>query len=182
MFNGGVASSMPGRDVSGRNTAETIIHNGYSERSEVNIGSNTESEEDLLSVSVHNHKNLEQSFKYSRTSDRNIMDSFQYRNGNGEVSSGEVVGRVRTVDVSTQSFSTPEKLVLVEPASTGVSRVHPGGVSSEAPLSTGSSWMAKFPRGSKMVTVPRGDKGFGFILVEKKVREMTPLNKAWGIP
>jgi hypothetical protein len=161
VFDGGVPSSRSGRG------GDIIMLNGYSERAGGNIGSHTESEEDLLSVSTHNnHKNLEKNFEESHSN--NIMDSFQYQNGTVDIASKEIVDRVRSVD-SARLYSTPEKLVLAEPMFAGVSRVHVGGVPFEAPP-TGNSWMGNFPRGSKLVTIPRGDKGFGFILVEKKVR------------
>ena len=91
------------------------------------------------------------------------MDSFPYhQNGISDLAEGEKVGRVRTMD-GARSFQTPEKLIL-EPAEEV--RVHPSCVPDSH---AGSAWIARFPRGSRTVTVPRGDKGFGFIMVEKKV-------------
>ena len=132
------------------------------------IGSHTESEEDLLAKSeVHkNHKNLEKSFRYSQSlsngTTQKIMDSFLYQNGNIELPSAGCIGRVRSV-LSARSFATPEKLIL-EPEPD--SRIH---LESVAGALASSGRAKTFPQGSRTVTIPRGDKGFGFIMVEKKV-------------
>lgn len=139
-----------------------VVMNGYSVREHGNIGSNTESQEDLLAeMSSHrNHKNLKKNIGYLESQSlsdesRNIMDSYPYQNGMDEFpsSSEGCVG-------AAQSFATPEKLIL-EPDLD---------IRAQTSYGVASSWMSQFPQGSRTVTVPRGDKGFGFIMVEKKVR------------
>lgn len=127
------------------------------------IGSFTESQEDLLSKSSHrNQKNLEKTFRYlkshSSNKSRNIMDSFSHQNGTSGPPPGEKAGRVRT-EAGSRSFARPEKLIL-EPDVEGVGTRAPPTI----------SWTRKFPYGSRTVTIPRGDRGFGFIMLEKKVR------------
>lgn len=114
------------------------------------------SENSFSESTRRNHKNADKA-KYhyeSSNNSRSIMASFQYQNGTVDAPISEKVDCVRTI-IDPHSFSTPEKLIL-EPDI----RVHPVVM---------SSWMEKFPQGARTVTVPRGDKGFGFIMVEKKV-------------
>lgn len=68
------------------------------------------------------------------------------------------VERVHSL-VGPRSFATPEKLVL----QSGSEEV---GVRAED-----SEWISsQFPKGSRNVIIQRGDKGFGIIMVEGKVR------------
>ena len=103
----------------------------------------------------------------------NILDSYGDENtkerttllgsdiGGGDQSGQkERVERVRSM-IAPRSYATPEKLILEAEEVNGVEPM--------------SEWMAKhFPAGSSLVTVPRGDKGFGIIMVEGKVCVCVP--------
>ena len=98
----------------------------------------------------------------------NILDSYGDENvkektalldsdidGGDQSGQKERVERVRSM-VAPRSYATPEKLILDAEEVNGVDPVN--------------EWMSEhFPAGSSMVTVPRGDKGFGIIMVEGKV-------------
>ena len=138
------------------------------------IGSNTESQEDLLE-DVRNQKNLKEMLKYrelSKASVANIINSYELRgveektlpglrvetNGISAPVIKERLERVHST-VAPHSYTAPEKLVLHAKESDmgNDSAVH-------------EEWMKiHFPAGSKSVTVPRGDKGFGIIMTEGKV-------------
>ena len=58
--------------------------------------------------------------------------------------------------VAPRSCATPEKIILHD--------------IEEPDVDSNKEWMnAHFPAGSRFVTIPRGDKGFGIIMVEEKV-------------
>lgn len=159
-----------------RRTTETEVLNGLSHS---NIGSNTESQEDLLKeTSWRNSENLQ----YERHGSKfTIMDSCTFQNGreSGNVtpqmgltsvdpSSKEKIGTVKSV-IDSSSFHKPEKLLLDSWNHNNHVRVHPSCHTSDVPHP--GRWTEKqFPQGSRTVTIPRGDKGFGFIMVEQKVR------------
>lgn len=120
-----------------------------------NIGSNTESQEDLLQESQNStnqqdfeeHKHGSDNFKLQRDDDDN-KKRFSKKSGRGRM-----VDRVHSI-IAPQSFKTPEKF-LVEPVDTEINN---------------SSWLeANFPLSAETVTIQRGEKGFGFIMVEEKV-------------
>ena len=146
---GNVLNGHSGRSAGGRGKGHTGSNISSSNNRHLN------SENSLFESARRNHKNADKA-KYHGNDSHSIMASFQYQNGTADAPIGEQVGCVRTT-VDPHSFTTPEKLIL-EP---GI-RVHPAAVAT-------SSWMDKFPRGARTVTIPRGDKGFGFIMVEKKV-------------
>lgn len=169
-----------------------VAPNGYnSSHSRTIAGSDTESREDLHAVTLssssaaskqRNIRNLEKNFRYHHQQQRhahpqqlsnnnnnnpsrnNIKDSFQYQNGTTTITDlpydSQQVDCMRSM-LGPRSYSTPEKLVLNSDSTPATS----GG--------DGGNWRDRFPRGSKAVTIPRGDKGFGFIMVEKRVRSYT---------
>ena len=150
--------------------SESTVLNMYTSKSRGGIGSYTESQEDLLAESSQeNQKNLKKNFIYKKSHSVNesrvIMDSFPYQNGLVEVPNRERTGRVGSV-VGVRSFATPEKLILE--AESPDARVYPSRRITEVPPSS-ANWTGMFPHGSRTVTIPRGDKGFGFIMVENKV-------------
>lgn len=138
------------------------------------IGSNTESQEDLLE-DARNQKNLKEILKYqdlSNGSVANILNSYKHKGvgqktvlGLGVENNGlsapvikERVERVHST-VAPRSYTAPEKLVL-----------HAKESDADSDSAVYEEWMKiHFPVGSKSVTVPRGDKGFGIIIKEGKV-------------
>lgn len=135
-------------------------------RNRRNIGSNTESQEDLLEDRRNNRRNFRERLRNTDLASReDIINSYEQEiDGVNEresvtlrlTSRKDRIERVRSL-LAPRSFNTPEKLVID---------------SSDYPSSdkTDSEWLkAKFPPGAKLVTVPRGDKGFGFIMVEGNV-------------
>ena len=139
-------------------------------RNRRNIGSNTESQEDLLEDRRNNRRNFRERLRITDLASReDIINSYEqcqevHVDGMSErqsvtlrlTSGKERVERVRSLHAP-RSFNTPEKLIVGSPDY----------LSSDK---TDSEWLnAKFPPGAKLVTVPRGDKGFGFIMVEGNV-------------
>ena len=132
-------------------------------RNRRNIGSNTESQEDLLEDRRNNRRNFRERLRNTDLASREDMINSYEQETDGvterqshtlSLTNGkERVERVRSL-LAPRSFNTPEKLVI----------------ESSDYLSNDSEWLkAKFPPGAKLVTVPRGDKGFGFIMVEGNV-------------
>lgn len=81
----------------------------------------------------------------------------------------ERVGTVKSV-LDSSSFPKPEKLILGPWSQDNQVRVHPSNHVIKIPQPVG--WTEKaFPAGSRTVTVPRGDKGFGFIMMEHEVQK-----------
>jgi len=137
------------------------------------IGSNTESQEDLLE-DARNQKNLKEILKFqdlSNGSVANILNSYKHKGvgqktvlGLGVENNGlsapvikERVERVHST-VAPRSYTAPEKLVL-----------HAKESDTDSDSAVYEEWMKiHFPAGSKSVTVPRGDKGFGIIIKEGK--------------
>ncbi len=137
-------------------------------RNRRNIGSNTESQEDLLEDRRNNRRNFRERLRNTDLASReDIINSYeqcQEVDGMNEIQSVTLrlpsrkdrVERVRSLHAP-HSFNTPEKLIIDSPDY----------LSSDK---TDSEWLStKFPPGAKLVTVPRGDKGFGFIMVEGNV-------------
>lgn len=131
-----------------------LLINASPVRARRNIGSNTESQEDLLedTRNKRNSDNIEQ--KHNSISTQLIGNygtnsSKRYsRKSGGE----KIVDRVHSI-VAPRSFKTPERFLL-EP---------------DGELNS-SSWLkANFPLNAETVTIPRGERGFGFIMVEEKV-------------
>ena len=136
-------------------------------RNRRNIGSNTESQEDLLEERRKNRHNFRQRLKDTDLALRqDVINSYEQENDEqteaathrqGLTSGKERVERVRSL-VAPSSFNVPEKLIIQ---------------SSDDYLSSSKTerdWLKdRFPPGTKLVTVPRGDKGFGFIMVEGNV-------------
>ena len=137
-------------------------------RNRRNIGSNTESQEDLLEETRNNRLNFRQRLRdtditsrqdvissYEVETDENIERQTVLRSSTG--GGKERVEKVRSL-VAPRSFQTPEKLV-----------VH----STDDYLNCDNAedrWLKeRFPPEAKIVTVPRGDKGFGLIMVEENV-------------
>lgn len=132
-------------------------------RNRRNIGSNTESQEDLLEDRRNNRRNFRERLRNTDLASReDIINSYeQEMDGVDErqsvtlrlTSGKDRVERVCSLHAP-RSFNTPEKLIIDSPDY----------------LSSDSEWLkTKFPPGAKLVTVPRGDKGFGFIMVEGNV-------------
>lgn len=136
-------------------------------RNRRNIGSNTESQEDLLEERRKNRHNFRQRLKDTDLALRqDVINSNEQEpdehnetaaHRQGLTGGKERIERVRSL-VAPSSFSVPEKLIIQ---------------SSDDYLSsseTEKDWLKeRFPLGTKLVTVPRGDKGFGFIMVEGNV-------------
>ena len=158
------------------------LSNSFPPLSHDNIGSSTESQEDLLKE--NSWRNLENLQQESHNSKVTIMDScpFQNRCENGNRKPNrkpmsmdipkERTGSVKSVLESPLSFPKPEKLVLDPWYYDNHVRVHPSRHVIEVPQPIGWTEKQQFPPGSRTVTVPRGEKGFGFIMVEQKAREM----------
>lgn len=136
----------------------TLLINDSPVRARRNIGSNTESQEDLLQDS-RNTRN-KQHDKFILEEHKQNGSTTHQSQTNGDVKNSrksarrtgkeQIVERVHSI-VGPRSFKTPEKFLL-EPDD--------------------SSWLeANFPLDAETVTIPRGDKGFGFIMVEEKVME-----------
>ena len=95
----------------------------------------------------------------------NILNAYE-ENGKGKSNREDVIVPKQRVErvlslVAPTSYSTPEKLILRAEGS-------------RSKGSTYDKWMeSHFPAGSQTVTIPRGDKGFGIIMVEGKVRVRT---------
>lgn len=134
------------------------------------IGSNTESQEDLLE-DTRIQRSLKERLKYhelSNESEITILNSYELKDDAEErtileslgsqtngFSVNERVERVQSM-VAPRSYATPEKIILHD--------------IEEPDADSNNEWMeANFPAGSRSVTIPRGDKGFGIILVEEKV-------------
>ena len=135
-------------------------------RNRRNIGSNTESQEDLLEDRRNNRRNFRERLRNTDLASReDIINSYEQEiDGEDErqpftlrlTNRKDRVERVRSLHAP-RSFNTPEKLIIDSPDY----------LSSDK---TDSEWLkAKFPPEARMVTVPRGDKGFGFIMVEENV-------------
>lgn len=108
------------------------------------IGSNTESQEDLLEDKRRKNGKLDPSTR-----------SPVLANGHSDISTGRVE-RVRSL-ITPKSCKTPEKLVLDEDSSPVLEQEY-------------EDWVAKhFPPNSRIVVVQRGGEGFGFSMVEDKV-------------
>ncbi len=136
------------------------------------FGSNTESQEDLLEddrrprkrnnrdrVGLGKHHRGDDALKLERTVNiLNSYDGFRKESIMEEElgSHKERVERVHSL-VGPRSFATPEKLILHSEDGVG---------------SADDEWMlSRYPRGSHTITIQRGDKGFGIMMVEGKVRE-----------
>ena len=135
-------------------------------RNRRNIGSNTESQEDLLEERRNNRRNFQERLKstdltsrdvYLQETDENERQTYML----GLTSGKERVERVHSL-LAPRSFTTPEKLIVHSTADHDYPNYG---------NNADSEWLKeKFPPGAKLVTVPREDKGFGFIIVEGNVR------------
>lgn len=111
------------------------------------IGSNTESQEDLLEDKRRRNGKLDQSSRCPV-----LASGLNEINGIGN----ERVERVGSL-ITPKSCKTPEKLVLEEDSSFMLEEEYEG-------------WVAKhFPPDSRVVVIQRGGEGFGFSMVEDKV-------------
>jgi len=130
--------------------------------------SSTESQEDLLTVSW---RNLENSQQMRRSSRSPALDSSQSRKG--RLRKTEQVGPVRTdrspaAVTKTESTSSKEKRAFEGRRQENHVRVYPSPGHNEVPQPGG--WLEnQWPQGARTVTIPRGDKGFGLLVAEKKV-------------
>ena len=140
----------------------TLLINDSPVRVRRNIGSNTESQEDLLQDSRNTRNKHHDDYILEEHKPKGSTTHKSQTNGDAKNSrtsarrSGkeQVVERVHSI-VGPRSFKTPEKFLL-EPDD--------------------SSWLeTNFPLDAETVTIPRGDKGFGFIMVEEKVRGVDSL-------
>ena len=145
----------------------THLINSSQIRARRNIGSNTESQEDLLEDTRNNNKNSKhitsERLKYEELEDTVITGNPHSSYSEKPSSSSkirirgsgrdQVVERVHSM-ITPRSFKTPEKFLL-EP--------------DEADTSNQSWLESHFPPNAETVTIPRGDKGFGLIMVEAKV-------------
>lgn len=129
-----------------------LLINASPVRARRNIGSNTESQEDLLQ-DTRNQRNSEQKHNSSSTQLIGNYGTNSSKRRYSRKSGGEkIVDRVHSI-IAPRSFKTPERFLL-EP---------------DGELNT-SSWLeANFPLNAETVTIPRGERGFGFIMVEEKV-------------
>lgn len=129
------------------------------------IGSNTESQEDLLEDTRITLKERLKYHELSNESEITILNSYELKDDAEErtilgsqtngFSVNERVERVQSM-VAPRSCATPEKIILHD--------------IEEPDVDSNNEWMdAHFPTGSRSVTIPRGDKGFGIIMVEEKV-------------
>lgn len=151
----------------------TLHIDGSSVRARRIIGSNTESQEDLLQETKNNQRNsthiISERIEHQEFSDTIIPNSHhsflqKVPEINGDIRLSKVKTRVSGRDkvvervhsmMAPRSFDTPEKFLL-EPQETDTNN---------------QSWLrSHFPPNAKTVTVPRGDKGFGLIMVEVKVK------------
>lgn len=143
-------------------------------RNRRNIGSNTESQEDLLEERRNNRYNFRQRLKdtelisrqdiinsYEQTTEEQVERQPCLRDSTG---SKERIEKVRSL-IAPRSFTTPEKLIVQSPDHNNDNYLNCENSEKE--------WLKeKFPPEAKLVTVPRGDKGFGFIMVEGNVRSI----------
>lgn len=152
-------------------------------RARRNIGSNTESQEDLLEDTRNNNRNSKhitsERLKYEELEDTVITGNHPHTSYTQTVISLDdnekqsdlpsssrlqmrVSGREQVVErvhsmITPRSFKTPEKFLL-EP---------------EEGDTSNQSWLeSHFPPNVETMTIPRGDKGFGLIMVEAKVIAM----------
>ena len=160
-----------------------------SARNRRNIGSNTESQEDLFEETVRNRRNRRDNFKQKSMSKERVISLINAFENEGCPSgsrySPEIDRSIASKDsaavaphkdrvervhslVAARSFATPEKLVLHNAAAAV------NGTSDFVKDPSYNDWVAAhFPTGSYTVTIPRGNKGFGLIMVEGKVRILT---------
>lgn len=138
---------------------DRIILDESPPRNRRNIGSNTESQEDLLEDRRNNRRNFRERLRNTDLASReDIINSYEQEIDGQDERRSHTLGRERVERVRSllapRSFNTPEKLI----------------VESSDHLNNDSAWLkAKFPPEAKLVTIPRGDKGFGFIMVEGNV-------------
>ncbi len=127
-------------------------------RARRNLGSNTESQEDLLEDS----KNRSNSGRFEQTksdtkSGKAVEEIKGYKRQSRKSGREKMVDRVHSI-IAPRSHKTPEKFLL-----------DPAGKDDSA--TANALWLeANFPSDAKTVIVPRGEKGFGFFMVEEKVQ------------
>ena len=137
-------------------------------RNRRNIGSNTESQEDLLEERRNNRHNFRQRLKDTELISQDMITSYEQKTDEQNerqpymrsTSGGkERIEKVRSL-VAPRSFTTPEKLVVHSTENDNYLNCE----------NMEKEWLKeKFPPEAKLVTVPRGDKGFGFMMVEGNV-------------
>ena len=144
---------------------DRIILDESPPRNRRNIGSNTESQEDLLEDRRNNRRNFRERLRNTDLASReDIINSYEHEIDGQDERRSYTLGRERVERVRSllgpRSFNTPEKLIVESSDHLNGDR-------------TNSAWLkANFPPEAKLVTIPRGDKGFGFIMVEGNVERM----------
>ena len=130
------------------------------------IGSNTESQEDLLEDKRNRRNVKRQELEQSSDSLTPVVTDSPENSGTRQfiaIVDGVGKGRVERVRslVGPKSCKTPEKLVL----EADISQTQGEGC---------TDWMAEhFPPGARTVNLQRGNHGFGFTIIEGKVSTVT---------
>lgn len=130
-----------------------------------NIGSNTESQEDLLQDSKNKSNSGVFERKKNNPKPQKAGDEINnYERKLRKSGREKKVDRVHSI-IAPRSHKTPEKFLL-DPADENDSAM------------ANASWLeANFPLDAKTVTIPRGEKGFGFFMVEEKVNKNISLHQ-----